>query len=128
MLNFLFRLFEEETPATDWTTYLFLGLLAVMIVFMFVMPNRRNKKRAQEMMNTLKVGSKVTTIGGIIGKVIEINEAENSLVIATGSEENPSLMRFTKNAIYYIFPDETETETKNEAEYNVIEAPKSKKK
>lgn len=120
---FRFFLEGEETPF-DPTTLIILGLLVIMAVFMFILPNRRNRKKAQTMMETLKVGSKVTTIGGIIGIVTEIDETANSLVIETGSKDHPSQMQFTRNAIYYVFPSEDKPV---EPEYNEIKAPGSKK-
>ena len=53
------------------------------------------------MVNTLKIGDRVKTIGGICGFVAQINDAENTFVLETGSEEfGKSYLRFDKAAIH----------------------------
>ena len=51
-------------------------IIGVMIVFM-VVSSRKQKKQDQEianMRNNLNVGDEITTIGGIIGKVVSIKD------------------------------------------------------
>ena len=48
-----------------------IGLLVVMYVFM-ILPENKRKKKAQEMRNSIEVGDKITTIGGIVGKVVHV--------------------------------------------------------
>lgn len=127
MFLFFKMLLEGEDPAPfDWTTVIFIGLMVIVVVFMMILPQRRNKKKAKEMMDSLSVGSKVTTIGGIMGEVVEINESDNSLVIETGDENNKTRMKFIRNAIYTInTPNSTGTSGTNEKpEYNEITADK----
>ncbi len=56
------------------------------------------------MVNTLKIGDRVKTIGGICGFVAQINDAENTFVLETGLEENKSYIKFDKGAIYQTAP------------------------
>ena len=72
-------------------------ILGVMIVFM-VISSRKQKKQDQEiadMRNNLQVGDEVTTIGGIIGKVVSIKE--ETCVIETSRDGTK--IRFLKSAI-----------------------------
>jgi preprotein translocase subunit YajC len=53
------------------------GLMAVLfIVFYFfgIRPQKKQEKETAQMRNNLQVGDEITTIGGIIGKVISIKE------------------------------------------------------
>lgn len=58
------------------------GLLMYLLFFVGVMylliflPQKRRDKKAKAMLEALKVGEKVTTIGGITGKVINIKDDE----------------------------------------------------
>lgn len=105
----------------------------VIIVGMLVWSSISNKKRqkeAQNMVNTLKKGDRVKTIGGICGFVVEIYDAENTFVLETGTAENKSYIKFDKAAIYQTAPKEgyanpkpkEETEVKTE-EVKVEETP-----
>ena len=72
-------------------------IIGVMIVFM-VISSRKQKKQDQEianMRNNLNVGDEVTTIGGIIGKVVSIKE--ETCVIETSRDGTK--IRFLKSAI-----------------------------
>lgn len=52
-------------------------LIVVMIAvfyFMIIRPENKRKKRAEEMRNSLKKGERVTTIGGMVGRVVQVND------------------------------------------------------
>jgi preprotein translocase YajC subunit len=96
-----------EAEPTPWTSYLIFGLLIVAIIGLFVwqsISGKKKQKQAQEMVNQLKIGDRVKTIGGICGFVAEINDAENTFVLETGTETNKSYVKFDKGAIYQTAP------------------------
>ena len=70
------------------------ALFAIMY-FMMIRPENKRKKKAQEMRDGLKKGDTITTIGGIIGKVVSIKD--ETCVIAT-SHDNTKI-RILKSAI-----------------------------
>lgn len=52
-------------------------LIVVMIAvfyFMFIRPENKRKKQAENMRNSLKKGERVTTIGGMVGRVVQVND------------------------------------------------------
>lgn len=58
-----------------------------LIVVFFIFSSRSQKKQEREtadMRNNLKVGDEITTIGGIIGKIISIKE--ETVMIETGHD------------------------------------------
>ncbi len=62
-------------------------MLVVMIaVFYFFMirPENKRKKQAQQMRDNIAVGDTITTIGGIMGKVVNVRE--NAIVIETSDD------------------------------------------
>lgn len=99
---------------TPWGSYLMIGILfAVIIVFSIF--NRRSQKKRQEettnMLNAIRPGTKVKTIGGICGVVVEVCNEDNTFVLETGSENSQkSYIRFDKQAIY-----QSDAATTNEA-------------
>ena len=59
------------------------ALFAIMY-FMMIRPENKRKKKAQEMRDGLKKGDTITTIGGIIGKVVAVNG--DTFVIETSED------------------------------------------
>ncbi len=117
----LFNLLEPTTDTNDGggsniTTIIIMAVLIVGIIGLFVwqtISGKKKQKQAQEMVNTLKIGDRVKTIGGICGFVAQINDAENTFVLETGLEDNKSYVKFDKGAIYQTAP----------AQGNAVEVP-----
>lgn len=88
-------------------TIIMLVVLVVAIVGLFVwqsVSNKKKQKEAQDRVNALKIGDRVKTIGGICGFVHEINDAENTFVLETGTDTGKSYVKFDKAAIYQTAP------------------------
>ena len=85
------------------TWIMIIVLVAVIIVFM-VYNRRVQAKRQQEttdMLNAIKPGNKVKTIGGICGVVVEVCPEDNTFVLETGTEASgKSYIKFDKQAVY----------------------------
>ena len=47
------------------------ALFAVMY-FLMIRPEKKRKKQAEEMRNNVEVGDKITTIGGMVGRVVHV--------------------------------------------------------
>ena len=58
-------------------------LLGVMYAVMIIPENKR-KKKAQQMRDSIEVGDKITTIGGMIGKVVHV--ADDRITFETGED------------------------------------------
>ncbi len=52
-------------------------LVAMIAVFYFLIirPENKRKKQAEQMRSSLKKGERITTIGGMIGRIVQINDA-----------------------------------------------------
>ena len=92
---------DAGNGASTWITF---GLIAVVIIVFMIFNSRSNKKRQQEMQDTLdaiKPGNKVKTIGGICGVVVEVCPEDNTFVLETGTEASgKSYIKFDKQAVY----------------------------
>ena len=91
---------EEATTATTspWSTVFTIGSLILVVVFFYfflIRPQKKQEKEANNMRNSLTVGDEVTTIGGIIGKIVSIKE--ETCVIETAHERTK--IRILKSAI-----------------------------
>ncbi|NLL30143.1 MAG: preprotein translocase subunit YajC [Clostridiales bacterium] len=72
----------------------FVGMFAVMY-FMMILPEKKRNKQYNEMLASLQKYDEIITKGGIIGKIIIVDE--NTLVIETGAER--TRLKITKNAV-----------------------------
>ena len=61
-------------------------MVAMIAIFYFLLirPENKRKKKAEEMRNSIAKGDTITTIGGIIGRVVHVTET--SLVIETSED------------------------------------------
>lgn len=78
--------------------WLTVGMILVMVaVFYFFMyrPQKKQEKQVNDMRNSLEVGDEITTIGGIIGKVVSMKE--ETVMIETGTDKTK--MRILRSAI-----------------------------
>ena len=102
-MNALYLLADQaqKAPADPWSQILsFLPMVLIigaMVVFMFI-SSRKQKKQEKEiadMRNNLNVGDEITTIGGIIGKVVSVKE--ETCVIETSRDGTK--IRILKSAV-----------------------------
>ena len=95
MFNFSFLLEEAQN---DYSWIYSIGMIVILFaVFYFFMirPQKKQEKKDSEMRDSLAVGDEVTTIGGIIGKVISIKG--ETFVLETTRDKTK--IRFLKGAI-----------------------------
>lgn len=77
------------------STILMLVVLFAIMYFLMIRPENKRKKKAQEMRDSLKKGDVITTIGGIIGKIVQVNN--ETIVIETSDDR--VRMELTKWAV-----------------------------
>ncbi len=68
----------------QWGSILLLVLMFVALYFFVMRPQKKQEKQINEMRNSLQVGDEITTIGGIIGKIVSIKE--ETLVLETSRD------------------------------------------
>ena len=83
MLHFL-----EETAQTSGGLLGMLPMLLIMVgvfYFMLIRPENKRKKEAEQLRSNIKNGDKITTIGGIMGTVVDVKG--DSFVIETSADQ-----------------------------------------
>lgn len=92
MLNFLL---EESNSGDLITTIIMIVALVLFFYFFMIRPQKKQEKKDNEMRNALAVGDEVTTIGGIIGKIVSIKG--ETFVLETTKDKTK--IRFLKGAV-----------------------------
>ena len=81
MVNFL----TDAASAGMGSTVVMLVLMVAVFYFMLIRPENKRKKEAEAMRGAVKTGDKITTIGGIIGTVVNVKE--DKIVIETSADQ-----------------------------------------
>ncbi len=82
MVNFL----EAQQPAgMGMSTIIMLVAMVAIFYFMLIRPENKRKKEAENLRSALKVGDKITTIGGVVGTVVNIKD--DKFVIETSADQ-----------------------------------------
>ena len=91
---------QAAQQANPWQWVLTIGIWVVVIAaayFLFIRPQKKRQKAEEELRNSIEIGDDVTTIGGIVGRVIAVKEDDETIIVETGSDK--TRMRFKKWAI-----------------------------
>lgn len=81
----LFPLLQAAQPKGGGTSMLIFILLMILIFYFFMIrPQQKKQKKVEEFRNGLQKGDKITTIGGIHGKITDVKE--NTFVIEIAND------------------------------------------
>ena len=82
--------FFDTAAGTDCTSFLMIIVIYAAIfglLYLFLIrPKSKRQKQDQKMRESLEIGDEITTIGGIMGRVIAIRDDEDAIIIETGSD------------------------------------------
>ncbi|MBQ6628733.1 MAG: preprotein translocase subunit YajC [Oscillospiraceae bacterium] len=68
----------------NYYSFVLLGVMLLMMYFMVIRPQRTREKQQTEMRNSIEVGDGVTTIGGVVGRVVSVKD--DTILVETGSD------------------------------------------
>lgn len=83
MFNFLEATIDPGSSMIS--TVVMLVLMFAIFYFMLIRPENKRKKEAEQMRSAVKVGDRVTTIGGIMGVVVNVKD--DKFVMETGADQ-----------------------------------------
>lgn len=72
------------TKANPATSLILMAVLFGAMYFLMIRPQKKKQKEEQQMRDTIQIGDEITTIGGIIGRVVTVKE--DSIVVETGAD------------------------------------------
>ena len=79
----------------QWGSLIIIAVMFVALYFFMIRPQKKQEKQVNDMRNSLQVGDEITTIGGIIGKIVSIKE--ETVTIETGRDG--SKIRILRSAV-----------------------------
>lgn len=91
----LFGCAATATSTSGWFSLILIAVMFVVLYFFMIRPQKKQERETNEMRNNLQVGDEITTIGGIIGKIISIKD--ETVMIETGHDRTK--IRILKTAV-----------------------------
>lgn len=76
---------ETATGGGMTSTVIMLVVMVAVFYFMLIRPENKRKKEQENMRSSLKVGDKITTIGGVTGTIVNIKD--DKFVIESGADQ-----------------------------------------
>ena len=84
-----------SSGGSGWVTLILIAVMFVVLYFFMIRPQKKQERETAAMRNNLQVGDEITTIGGIIGKIISIKD--ETVMIETGHDRTK--IRILKTAV-----------------------------
>lgn len=78
-----------------WMIVIYLVVIVALFYFMIIRPNKKRQKQEQELRNSIALGAEITTIGGIVGTVVNIKD--DNITIETSIDK--TLIEFKNWAV-----------------------------
>ena len=90
-MNF-YNLLEEAADNTSggwmqWVPIIIIVVLLVAFLIWSFVSQRKKQKNYNDVINSVRPGNKVKTIGGIVGEGVEVDDEENKFVLRTGGRD-----------------------------------------
>ncbi|MDJ0646109.1 MAG: preprotein translocase subunit YajC [Flavobacteriaceae bacterium] len=77
------------------SNFLMIGLMFLVIYFFMIRPQMRRQKNEKKFQAAIKKGAKVVTTSGIHGKIVDLNDNDNTCTIETSAGK----IKFERSAI-----------------------------
>ena len=84
----------NSATGSMWTTFIMFGAIILIFYFLIIRPQKKRDKETQAMLDALKKGDKIITIGGIHGTVVAVKE--KTVVIKV---DDNARIEFLKSAV-----------------------------
>ena len=95
-MNFAFLLQSgNQNPLGSLSTLVIMGVFILIFYFLVLRPQKKREKEEAQMRDNIEIGDEITTIGGIIGKIVSIKD--ETFVLETTKDKTK--IRFLKGAI-----------------------------
>lgn len=127
-MNFVQMLLDTPSAApagaSRWSTMLLLAAMVGVMYFIIIRPQKKKQKEEQALRDNLQIGDEITTIGGIVGKVVTIKE--DTVVIETGADRVK--LKFLRGAIQTNNTANEKLQAQREAARKAADEAKAQKK
>jgi preprotein translocase subunit YajC len=91
-------------------TLMYIVLMIAIFYFLLIRPQKKREKQTRNMLNEMRTGDEIVTIGGICGKIVSIKD--DTVLVETGADRTK--IRFEKSAIKTVLTVHDDEEEEDE--------------
>jgi len=77
---------DGQSSGSGSSMFILFGLMIVVFYFFMIRPQQKKQKQVQNFREKLKKGDKIITIGGIHGKIVDVQEATFLIEVEDGTK------------------------------------------
>ena len=88
------------------TIIVYIVIMIAVFYFLLIRPQKKREKQTRMMLNDMRPGDEIITIGGIMGKIVSIKD--ESVLIESGADRTK--LRFEKSAIKQVLTEHDDIE------------------
>jgi preprotein translocase subunit YajC len=100
---------QNQPGGSNYAFLISLVLMVAIFYFLLIRPQQRRARQQRDLLASIAVGDEVVTIGGMFGRVMEMDDETVTLDVGSGTT-----LRFVKQAIARKFVEESEDEEAGE--------------
>ncbi len=82
----LFLTNSANSSSSGLWTIVYMVVIFGVFYLLLIRPQQKKKKKEEKMRSEVQIGDDITTIGGIVGRVVGIKEDADVLIIETGAD------------------------------------------
>ena len=90
-----------------------IGMIIVLYIFLMVLPQRREQKKAQEFLSSLKKNDQVILQGGILAKIMNVKKDQDIITVRIDESTNTN-MRVLRSSVVKVVQDKGASESGTE--------------
>jgi preprotein translocase subunit YajC len=100
-----------QQSGSNVTFLISLVLMVAIFYFLLIRPQQRRVRQQRQLVDSLRIGDEVITIGGMFGTILEMDDETITLDTGAGTR-----LKFLRQAVARKFVEESETEEEEAGE------------
>ena len=119
IFGYWFVFAQDDGAAGNQTSFdpfgMMMPLIAIGFLFYFLMikPERKRRRKHEEMLGKLKKNDRIVTVGGIYGTVVNVQKDAEDVTIKVDENSNTRI-RITRGSIGQVVKDDAQSTSKEE--------------
>ncbi len=89
---------QTNNGGGNWIVWVIFAVMIVGMILLTVLPNRKRQKEYQKMQDEIRIGTRIMTIGRMIGTITKIYP-DNTIEVDVGTPGNPVIITINREAI-----------------------------
>ena len=90
-MNNFFTLTADPAAANGGQLWIMIAIYAAffgVLYLVLIRPQSKKRKKEEKMRKNVQIGDEITTIGGVVGRVVGMKDDTDTLILETGTDRN----------------------------------------